>query len=92
MSATKLKIKRDQLITELANLQQQFEDKRLSKGNPNLIYIELQALNFKIGDKHHELLEVNGEISFINFKWWMIFVVTSGIILGTVSAYFQHGG
>ena len=91
MSATKLKIKRDQLVTELSDLQRQFDEKRLSKGNPSLIYTELQALNFRIGEKHHELLEVNGEISFINFKWWMIFVVTSGIILGTVSGYFQHG-
>lgn len=91
MSATKLEIKRDQLVTELADLQRQFEEKRLSKGNPNLIYTELQALNFKISEKNHELLEVNSDISFINFKWWMVFVVASGIILGTVSAYFQHG-
>ena len=57
MSATKLKIKRDQLVTELADLQRQFDEKRLSKGNPRLIYTELQALNFKIGEKNHELLE-----------------------------------
>lgn len=92
MSATKLTAKRDLLQAEINSLQKQFDERRTDKGHPNLIHFELQALNFRIAEKHEELLNINSEISYIRFKWWLAFVVLFSVIVGLISAYYQNSG
>ncbi|MEO9348014.1 MULTISPECIES: hypothetical protein [Acinetobacter] len=54
---------------EVDQLQEQFDARRKSGGNPSLVFYEIQSLSYRISDKSVELYELEKQYTGLQIKY-----------------------
>jgi len=74
---------------EIDVLQDQFDSRRKSGGNPSLIYYEIQSLSYRINDKSVELYELEKQYTSQQFKYAYLIGIPMAIVLALLTELYK---
>lgn len=74
---------------EVDQLQEQFDTRRKSGGNPSLVFYEIQSLSYRINDKSVELYELEKQYTGLQIKYAYLIGIPLTVVLTLLIEFYK---